>query len=58
MEAERKELVAIKLTLTEREAKWLRNYVQNKMYDNESEDDAVSRERLFNALTNVLNPKT
>ena len=45
----------INLTLTEDEAKWLREFVQNPICEDESEEDEDNRHRLFDSLGQVLN---
>lgn len=43
--------VVLTLKLSQREAEWLKAYVQNPSDPDESMDDAKMRESYFNALT-------
>lgn len=44
----------IKLELTEKEAEWLRGYVQNSPFEDENKYDQEMREDLFDSLEDVL----
>lgn len=41
----------VTLQLSEKEAKWLKGYVQNPLMEDESAQDSQMRQELFNALT-------
>jgi hypothetical protein len=44
----------VKLTLSEKEADWLKAVVQNPLYDRETVHDSEMREKFFNAISAAL----
>lgn len=53
MEAVAEREIKITLSLSEYEAIWLRNYMRNRLSDEESSDDRAMRAKFFNVMKEV-----
>jgi hypothetical protein len=58
LEAVRKEKIEITLNMSEDEAEWLKNIMQNPLYDcdisTEGHQDRINREKLFASLATII----
>ena len=50
MEVIKETTINVTLVLNEREASWLKGYVQNPAYEHESEEDSMMRKEIFDNL--------